>query len=746
MVETFLCIFNCGRPLPPPSAASKSTDIHQPYDKMVQESSTHFTLHETTSRAVTTESIQRQLPPPSAPPISEHEKSGGEPHNRKRQYLVNENYENVIGGPNGPPVKGGQSSHPPLNNANAPSSNVKHNQNNKISKSTSNPAQKNISLDESNYPKQQHHNVGHGGDNRINNAYGHNKNQDVQNTSHQKISNSSRNQPYPSSSSRNADISFTAIRDPMEIENFPDKAASSRQHRNHSHVAGSKSENIVLKRNPEKDILVQGEGDAKEGAAYWSASTGKADLIVHDSITKSKSDKTSSSRMNARESSRVPPSSHTKKDPSSYEYSSSNPHHNQPKHKDHHQSSKHKSSTSKSFHDNPISNKNDHNNYTTSANKSDSKHNTTGVNSYNATGDIYNSDRRHHSKITHHAIVAPPKHRSSTSKKILSSAMVPQHYDLSNTPEIPPPLPSCPPPPLDTPPPTAALHDSTNLPNNKNKTQFSYYPSSSTKYKSTSHNNYQSHPSSLDNRTKLNNHSVHGDNNTAVTVSSKTGDGQHNNKKLQHDNEKIISPPPLSNNKYLSNTKYSGIGSTSKSNPEAVQSSGLDSSTEHKDAEDTKKSNVATTTATTVISLASATTSAVAPSHLEALNKTSLEKQTAPNKSTGAIPKKKKIPEPYTALTTTSAASITKPSTASKSVTSSTNLNHLDEIVSFPLDDSIISSPSVSHINTSSLSNRTKLPNSVLKDPSSIVSSSSSSYVGSSNKQNSKNSQRHYVQ
>ena len=135
MVETLLCIFNCGRPAPPPSA-SKSTDIHQPYDKMVQESSTHFTLHEVTPRAVTTESIQRQLPPPSAPSPHSAEQQRGDRDktvlNQKRQYIVNENYE-ILGGNTAPPVKGGhQGNYPSYNNNTTnnidPSSNAKHNQ------------------------------------------------------------------------------------------------------------------------------------------------------------------------------------------------------------------------------------------------------------------------------------------------------------------------------------------------------------------------------------------------------------------------------------------------------------------------------------------------------------------------------------------------------------------------------------------------------------------------------------------
>ena len=72
--ETFLCSFNCGRPLP------KSH-----YDKMA-ESSTHFTLHETVttgggqSRAVTDDSLKQKQQQSQQPRENE-------------TYLINENYD-----------------------------------------------------------------------------------------------------------------------------------------------------------------------------------------------------------------------------------------------------------------------------------------------------------------------------------------------------------------------------------------------------------------------------------------------------------------------------------------------------------------------------------------------------------------------------------------------------------------------------------------------------------------------------
>ena len=734
MVETFLCIFNCGRPVPPPPSASKSTDIHQPYDKMVQESSTHFTLHETTSRAVTTESIQRQLPPPSAPPAPpEQHKNGGEI--KKRQCLVNENYENIGGSGNAPPVKGGQVSVPP-DKANAPSSNAKHNQTSKISKSSSNPAQT-LPTDSVNPQKQYRSNADHGNRNA---ASGHKNFDDplVQNPQHKESNSSSRNQQYQSWSSKNFDP-LTKEAEPFEMKH-PNKHKSLAKDENqidnprYKHISGNETTS-----NPKGSNANPTGADETEGAAYWSAMTGKTDLIVHDS-SKSKSDKSTRRHNdpNVRQSSH--PSHHTRKDNPS---DSNNPHdRSHPKHKDHHHSSRNKSAGgSKSYNDynssshykNKSSDGNNYNN-TISANVSDSKYNNSGVNN-NVTGDNCNSDHRHRSRTTTHAMVEPHKRRKHEEKKI-SSAMVPQHYYLSNTPDIPPPLPSCPPPPLDTPPPTKS-----NLPNTQSHFSYNIYNPTpqnfSSSYKSSTSHNYQSnHPSSLDNRNKLN-YSVHGDNNT---VSNSRSGGQ--NKKLQ-DNEKPISPPLSKHNQ--SNSKHSDArrNNISKSNQESSTTADLASISTTAEAIGNKLGKISTTA---VISSESTSSSTVTNVQLDSTARISQDAKTAPNKSTGAIPKKKKVPESNPASSSNSTAvPVIKPSSTSiKSVTSSTNQNHLDEIISFPLDDSI-SSPNAD-LNTS-LRSRTNLPHNQVKDSKIPSSSGLTSYDGgSSSKLMNKNSQRHYVQ
>ena len=753
MVETFLCIFNCGRPVaPPPPSASKSTDIHQPYDKMVQESSTHFTLHETTtSRAVTTESIQRQLPsaPPAPSEQQQHQKSGGEL--RKRQYLVNENYENIGGSGNAPPVKGGQISVPPYH-ANAPSSNVKHNQNiSRISKSASNsnPAQTNSTLDASVVNPQKQHRNGEPGNRNV--VSGHKTLEDslynslVQNPQQKQSNSSSRNQQpqYQSWSSKNVGP-LDNEEESFETKNPTHKHRSNPRHEppgdtsKYEHPLSNEASN-----NPTKGSCVNpttGKVE-NEGSAYWSATTGKADLIVHDSSRNVKSDKSSRSKNDVQQNVHKSSSHHptTKsKDKTDGEYNNPHHHHHQHKHRDHHHTSRNKSAGggSKNYYDYNSSSNNrnasavGNNNYNiTSANVSDSKYNNSGVNN-NVTGDNCNSDHRHRSRTTtHHAVVEPHKR---TSRKI-SSAMVPQHYYLSNTPDIPPPLPSCPPPPLDTPPPTKSntnqSHFSYNV-YNPNPTNFS-----STYKSSTSHNYQSNHPSSLDNRNKLNN-SVHGDNNT---VSSSRSGGQQN-KKLQ-DNEKPISPPLSKHN--LSNLKYSDAGSNfSKSNPESSTAAAAGLAPSNVESHENKLSKISTTA---VISSESTSSSTVTNLQLDPSTKTSHDTKSAPNKSTGAIPKKKKALESFPVPTTTTAVPGIKPSTTStKSVTSSTNQNHLDEIVSFPLDDSI-SSSNVVGLNTS-LSNRTNLPHNLMKD--SNHPSSSSSYDGGSSSKHmtTKNSQRHYVQ
>ena len=108
------------------------------------------------------------------------------------------------------------------------------------------------------------------------------------------------------------------------------------------------------------------------------------------------------------------------------------------------------------------------------------------------------------------------------------------------------------------------------------------------------------------------------------------------------------------------------------------------------------------------------------------------------------LPKKKRNNEPLS--TSCTSAPSNKPTTNTiKPVTSSTNQNHLDEIVSFPLDDTV-SSPSVGGGASISLSNRTQLPQPLVTDHS-PPSLPSSSYGESSNKHSTKNnSQRHYVQ
>ena len=690
MVETFLCIFNCGRPIPPPSA-SKSTDIHQPYDKMVQESSTHFTLHET-SRAVTTESIQRQLPPPSAPSqaaiATTTSGEGGENQHRKRhhsnkQYLVNENYEV---GDDGPPVRGGHTIYPP---AAAASSNAKYNQS-KISKSTSNPAQQQLPSERSNPQHQQRRVVEHG---HCSNISGNKTTETslVQNQP-QKLATSSRN-PQPSKAVDPANVT----RDSMAIENSS-KPSSQRQHRNQDPSVVHNSDNVVSKTLPNvaKDISgKQNEMDGREGAAYWSSSTGKADLIVHDS-SRLKGDKIPAKRNDHSNQQRQSSNPYErKKEPST---SDSHQHHHNHKSKEHYSSKTKSKSSGSNYHDIAIPNKTTSSvaNNNTSANISDSNVNT-GV---NVTGDNCNSDHRHRSKTTIHAMVEPPKTRASKKPSSSITAMVPQHYYLSNTSEIPPPLPSCPPPPLDTPPPTAS-----NL-QNTNNTHFSY-PSNKSSH------NYQSHPSSLDNR-KIN-HSVHGDNSV-----SRSG-----NKKLE--TEKVISPPM--SRKQLSNTKYVGVVSSTKIMSPTSETA-VTSSITNKNIQENKKSKISTTAVVT--SSGSTSSSTVTNVPLESSTKTSLDKQPAPNKNTGAIPKKKRTPESFTG---TSSVSSVKPNT-SKSVTSSTNQNHLDEIVSFPIDDSL----SPSGLNT--LSNRTNLPQ--LKDstPSPLSSYGSSSTT----KHNTRNNQRHYVQ
>ena len=760
MVETFLCIFNCGRPgAPPQPSASKSTDIHQPYDKMVQESSTHFTLHETntTSRAVTTESIQRQLPSaPPAPSEQQLSRSGGEIRKRQ-QYLVNENYENNLGGSgNAPPVKGGQTSVPPYN-ANAPSSNVKHNQSSRISKSaSSNPAQT-LPLEASVIPQKQHRNnvnnveTRKNGNNLIassgpyknledNNLY---NNSLVQNQTQQKQTNSRNQQPqYQSWSSKHAgpyDKEET-----LETKNPTHKHRSNPRHEipddtsKYEHPLSNEASNNPTKGN---NVDPKTGTEENEGSAYWSATTGKADLIVHDSSRNVKSDKSSrikNENQNVHKSSSHHQTTTKNKDKTDCEYN--NPHHHQHKHKDHHHhASRNKSAGggSKSYYDYNSSSNNKNlvgnNNYnTTSANVSDSKYNNSGVNN-NVTGDNCNSDHRHRSR-THHAVAEPSNKRSS---KKISSAMVPQHYYLSNTPDTPPPLPSCPPPPLDTPPPVTK--------SNTNQSHFSYNvynptPSNfSSSYKSSTSHNYQSnHPSSLDNRNKLNN-SVHGDNNT-VSNSSRSGGQQ--NKKFQ-DNEKPISPQHSSKHN-LSNLKsFSDAGNIfSKSNPESSTAAGLAPSNNVESSE-TKLRKISTTA---VISSESTSSSTVTNLQLDSSAKTSQDTKSAPNKSTGAIPKKKKTLESFPVSTTTAVPGI-KPSTttSTKSVTSSTNQNHLDEIVSFPLDDSISSSNVVERLNTSLNVNRTNLPHNLVKD--SHNPSSSSFDGGSSSKHmTTKNSQRHYVQ
>ena len=730
MVETFLCIFNCGRPMPPPPSASKSTDIHQPYDKMVQESSTHFTLHETTSRAVTTESIQRQLPPPSAPPApAEQQRSGGE--TRKRQYLVNENYENIGGSGNAPPVKGGQVSVPHYN-ANAPSSNAKHNQSSKISKSTSNPAQT-LPTDSVNPQKQYRSNVEHG--NR-NTSSGH-KNFDepkVQNQQHKVSNSSSRSQQYQSWSSKNFD--------PLTKEDESLEMKSQSKHRSNARhetqVDNSRYESFsgnVTSSNPQSSSLHPTGKEEPEGTAYWSATSGRADLIVHDS-SRSKSDKSTRRHNDPNVRQSYHSSHHNKR--SNPDELSNQQHHSQHKNKDHHHSSRTKSAggskhysdyNSSSNNKYPSSFENNYNN-TYSANISDSKYNNAGVNN-NVTGDNCNSDHRHRSRTTTHATVEPQKR---TSKRI-SSAMVPQHYYLSNTPDIPPPLPSCPPPPLDTPPPTKS-----NLPNHQSHFPYNVYnPTSSnfsSSYKSSASHNYQSnHPSSLDNRNKINN-SVHGDNNT---VSSSRSGGQ--NKKLK-DNEKQDSPPLSTND--LSDLKNldAGDGKTPKSDQGSSVPTGLAPLTSKIESSENKISKISTTA---VISSESTSSSTVTNLPLESSIKTSIDAKYAPSKSTGAIPKKKKVQESYSIPSSSTAVPASKPSTTStKSVTSSTNQNHLDEIVSFPLDDSISSS----NVDlNSSLRNRTNLPHNLMKDPKNPTSSVLPSYDGgSSSKQTTKNSQRHYVQ
>ena len=94
-LETLLCSFNCGRMKPRRLDEASVSELQTPYDKMVQESSTHFTLHETTSRAVTTDNIHSKAP--SAPPPPPPPAPVPVPVDRKRQptapqSLVNENY------------------------------------------------------------------------------------------------------------------------------------------------------------------------------------------------------------------------------------------------------------------------------------------------------------------------------------------------------------------------------------------------------------------------------------------------------------------------------------------------------------------------------------------------------------------------------------------------------------------------------------------------------------------------------
>ena len=749
MVETLLCIFNCGRPAPPPSA-SKSTDIHQPYDKMVQESSTHFTLHEVTPRAVTTESIQRQLPPPSAPsPHSADQQRGDRDKtvlNQKRQYIVNENYE-ILGGNTAPPVKGGhQGNYPSYNNNTTnnidPSSNAKHNQH-RTTKLSSNLAQTLPSSDATN-PRNQLNNIDSG--HRVGNTSGHkhSENTTVQNKQ-QTLANSSRSRPHPSSSSKANDISSPTINalefDKLATEHSSKQIPSQQRHQHQrnqvpsavSNCEQSVSKDILI---PSKDTTLPSEvvDSVVEGAAHWSESTGKADLIVHDtSLNKEKSDK-SNSRKNYREE---PTRSHhhsshqsAKVEQASSLHQGSHSHH---KHKESHHSSRQKSAAvGRNFHDsfNPSLSKttssvtNTNQNTTRSANLSDSKYES-GVSNI-ITSDNYNRDHRNHPKTTSttHATV---EHHKRTSKKI-SSAMVPQYnYYLSNTSDIPPPLPSCPPPPLDTPPPTK----SKNLPNNEN--YFSYYPTS--KYKSKGHN-YESYPSYLDNRNKSNN-SVQSDNKT--TEVSRAVGSQNSNKKVQENNEKCMEPSAPINS--LAHTKHPGVASRIKSTADASVVPGISSSIGSKDDDERKKTRISTTA---VVSTGSTSSSTITNLPQQTLKKPSADLQSAPNKSTGAIPKKKRNNEPLS--TSCTSAPSNKPTTNTiKPVTSSTNQNHLDEIVSFPLDDTV-SSPSVGGGASISLSNRTQLPQPLVTDHS-PPSLPSSSYGGSSNKHSTKNnSQRHYVQ
>ena len=139
----------------------------------------------------------------------------------------------------------------------------------------------------------------------------------------------------------------------MAIENSS-KPSSQRQNRNQVPPVVSNSDNVVSKTLPNvtKDISgKQSEVDGREGAAYWSSSTGKADLIVHDS-SRLKGDK--SAKRNVHDSNvRQSSNPYGKKEPSG----DSNQHHNNHKSKDHYSSKTKSKSSGSNYHDIAIPNK-----------------------------------------------------------------------------------------------------------------------------------------------------------------------------------------------------------------------------------------------------------------------------------------------------------------------------------------------------------------------------------------------------